>query len=130
MTKVFADTFYWVALANPDDSSYAAASAVDASLAGVLVYTTDEVLVEFMTFYSADPWLRRRAATTVRRLLTNPKIRVIPQSRESFLAGMDKGYSLTDCIAMQTMRREGITEALTNDRHFGQEGFRALFRDS
>ena len=137
MTKVFADTFYWVALANPDDSSYAAATAVDAGLVGVLIDTTDEVLVEFMTFYSADPWQRGRAATTVRRLLTNPKIRVIPQSRESFLAGLDlyqarpdKGYSLTDCIAMQTMRREGITEALTNDRHFEQEGFRALFRDS
>jgi predicted nucleic acid-binding protein len=60
-----------------------------------------------------------------------------PQSRESFLAGLDlyqarpdKGYSLTDCIAMQTMRREGITTALTNDRHFEQEGYRALFRDS
>jgi predicted nucleic acid-binding protein len=26
------------------------------------------------------------------------------------------------------MRREGITEALTNDRYFEQEGFRALFR--
>jgi predicted nucleic acid-binding protein len=24
--------------------------------------------------------------------------------------------------------REGLTEALTNDRHFEQEGFRALFR--
>ncbi len=31
---------------------------------------------------------------------------------------------------MQTMRREGLTEALTNDRHFEQEGFQALFRDS
>jgi predicted nucleic acid-binding protein len=29
---------------------------------------------------------------------------------------------------MQTMRREGLTEVLTNDRHFEQEGFRALFR--
>ena len=73
----------------------------------------------------------------MRRLLTNPKIRVIPQSRESFLAGLDlyqarpdKGYSLADCIAIETVRREGITEALTNDRHFEQEGFRALFRDS
>ena len=28
----------------------------------------------------------------------------------------------------QTMRKEGITEALTNDHHFEQEGFRALFR--
>ena len=42
----------------------------------------------------------------------------------------DKGYSLTDFISMQTMRGEGIIEALTNDRHFEQEGFRALFRDS
>jgi predicted nucleic acid-binding protein len=40
----------------------------------------------------------------------------------------DKGYSLTDCISMGTMRREAITEVLTNDRHFEQEGFRALFR--
>jgi len=26
------------------------------------------------------------------------------------------------------MKREGLTEVLTNDRHFEQEGFRALFR--
>ena len=39
------------------------------------------------------------------------------------------GYSLVDCISMQTMRQQGLTEALTNDRHFEQEGFRALFRD-
>jgi uncharacterized protein len=64
-------------------------------------------------------------------------VRVIPQSRESFVSGLelyetrpDKGYSLVDCISMQTMRKEGITDALTNDRHFEQEGFRALFRDS
>jgi predicted nucleic acid-binding protein len=30
---------------------------------------------------------------------------------------------------MSTMQSEGITEVLTNDRHFEQEGFRALFRD-
>ena len=42
----------------------------------------------------------------------------------------DKGYSLTDCISMEAMRREGINQALTNDRHFEQEGFRALFRDA
>jgi predicted nucleic acid-binding protein len=28
-----------------------------------------------------------------------------------------------------TMRREGLTEVLTSDRHFEQEGFRALLRD-
>ena len=62
---------------------------------------------------------------------------MIPQTRSSLLSGMalygarpDKAYSLTDCISMQTMRREGLTDVLTNDRHFEQEGFRALFRDA
>jgi len=37
---------------------------------------------------------------------------VIPQSRESFLAGLqryraDKGYSLVDCISMQAMLAGG-----------------------
>jgi predicted nucleic acid-binding protein len=31
---------------------------------------------------------------------------------------------------MQAMRKARLTEVLTNDRHFEQEGFRALFRDS
>ena len=31
---------------------------------------------------------------------------------------------------METLRHEGLTETLTNDRHFEQVGFRALFRDS
>jgi predicted nucleic acid-binding protein len=72
----------------------------------------------------------------VREILSDPAVHIIPQSHESFLSGFDlyaarpdKGYSLTDCISMQTMRREGLTQALTNDRHFEQEGFRALFRE-
>jgi hypothetical protein len=36
---------------------------------------------------------------------------------------------LADCISMQTVRRECITDALTDDRHSEREGFRALFRD-
>jgi predicted nucleic acid-binding protein len=133
---VFANTFYWVALANPGDSRYQDAGALDDALANSRIFTTDEVLAEFLTFFAADPWLRKRAAETVRALLCDPDIRVIPQSRESFLAGLDlyaarpdKGYSLADCISMDAMHREGLTEVLTNDRHFEQEGFRALFRD-
>jgi predicted nucleic acid-binding protein len=69
-------------------------------------------------------------------LLKEPDVYIVAQSRESFLAGLelyrhrpDKSYSLTDCISMQTMRHHSVTNALTNDRHFEQEGFRALFRD-
>jgi len=81
--------------------------------------------------------MRRKAVMNARRILDDPGVRVVPQSRESFLSGMalyearpDKGYSLVDCISMQTMRLQGLTEVLTNDRHFEQEGFRVLFRDS
>jgi hypothetical protein len=40
----------------------------------------------------------------------------------------DRGYSLTDCISMQTMPREGLTGFLTNNRHLEQEGFRVPLR--
>lgn len=52
MRAVFADTFYWVALANPTDYRRQDAIALDKFLAGALIYTTDEILTEFMTFFS------------------------------------------------------------------------------
>lgn len=39
---------------------------------------------------------------------------------------LDKDWSLTDCISFVVMRDEGITEALTGDRHFEQARFIAL----
>lgn len=136
MSEVFADTFYWIALINPGDRYAQEVQRFDDLLSGGNVYTTEEVLVEVLTFFAADTWRRIRAVETVREILSDPAVHIIPQSHESFLSGFelyaarpDKGYSLTDCISMQTMRREGLTQALTNDRHFEQEGFRALFRE-
>jgi len=130
---VFADTFYWIALTDSTDAAHAHAHQITND-----IVTTDEVLTEYLTFFCAAPeYMRREVALAVEDILQAPSVHVIPQSRESFRAGLDlyrdrpdKGYSLTDCISMQTMRREGLTEVLTNDRHFEQEGFRALFRDS
>ena len=39
----------------------------------------------------------------------------------------DKGYSLTDCRSMLLMRQRGLTDILTHDHHFTQEGFTILF---
>ncbi len=138
MNALFADTFYWIALADFADSAHQQALTLTAARASSQIVTTDEVLAEYLTFFATAPeQMRRKAVTNAQSILEDPGVRVVPQSRESFLAGMalygsrpDKGYSLTDCISMQTMRREGLTEVLTNDRHFEQEGFRALFRDS
>jgi predicted nucleic acid-binding protein len=138
MTALFADTFYWIALADSNDSSHRRALALTKERLDAPIVTTDEVLAEYLTFFAAAPeQMRRKAVINAQRILDDPGVRVIPQSRASLLSGMalyearpDKGYSLVDCISMQTMRQEGLTEALTNDRHFEQEGFRALFRDS
>ncbi len=137
MKPVFADTFYWIALPNPGDLHAEVALRYDDLLSGGHVITTEEVLSELLTFFAGDSWLRNGAVETVRELLSDNAVRIIPQSHESFLLGFDlfanrpdKGYSLTDCISMETMRRERLTDILTNDKHFDQEGFRALFREA
>ena len=138
MTALFADTFYWIALVDLADSAHQRALALTSERADSTIVTTDEVLAEYLTFFATAPeQMRRKAVTNVQHILEDPGVQVVPQSRESFLSGIalyearpDKGYSLTDCISMQTMRNKGLIEALTNDRHFEQEGFRALFRDS
>ncbi len=138
MRAIFADTFYWIALADTADSAHRRALELTWKLPNVPILTTDEVLAEYLTFFAtAHERMRRKAVINAERILDNPDVRVIPQSHESFLSGMalygarpDKGYSLVDCISMATMLREGLTEILTNDRHFEQEGFRALFRDA
>jgi uncharacterized protein len=131
----FADTFYWIALTNRRDAAHRKVLEFTTTLGRRAVITTDEVLTEFLAYCASDQTLRREAGLAVRHLMDDPDIRIVPQGRTSFLDGLtlynarpDKGYSLTDCISMQTMRREGLTDALTNDRHFEQEGFRALFR--
>ncbi len=69
----------------------------------------------------------------VRAILDSPNVKVLPQTRDSFLRGvafyeqrLDKQYNLTDCVSMNAMRSESVTQILTNDRHFEQEGFDIL----
>ena len=61
-------------------------------------------------------------------------IQIFPATPESFAEGLmlysqrlDKDWSLTDCISFVLMKREGVFEALTEDRHFRQAGFTPLF---
>jgi uncharacterized protein len=124
-----------IALAHPRDQWRPRVLTFSRSLVNYHLYTVDEVLAEFLTACSTSgAAIRRHAARTVRDALSNRQWTVLPQSRSSLLDALtlyearpDKEYSLTDCIAMQTMRREGLTEVLTNDHHFIQEGFHILF---
>jgi len=136
MRRFFVDTFYWIALFSRRDRWHVRVAAFDATLdATDHLYTTDEVFTEFLAYYSlATPRLRTRAARYVQALLDTLGLTVLPQTRTGFLQALalylarpDKHYSLTDCASMQVMRREELTEVLTNDRHFTQEGFQILF---
>ncbi|MFI5458621.1 MAG: type II toxin-antitoxin system VapC family toxin [Isosphaerales bacterium] len=134
MRRVFADTLYWVAITHRKDQWHQAAVKISRTLAGCHLVTSDEVLTEFLAaFCEAGPILRHRAAILVRNLHKKPTVTVHPQSRDTFLTGLtlyearpDKGYSLTDCISMKTMRQDGITDILTHDNHFTQEGLTIL----
>ena len=133
---VFADAGYWIALFLPGDDWHDAALEATTSLPDARIVTTEEVLTEFLTFFAGFSTSTRRAAVeVVEGLLGDPDVEVLPQSHQSFLNGLalyqrrpDKQYSLQDCISFASMREHGLSEALTPDKHFHQEGFIVLMR--
>ena len=136
MRVVFADTLYFLALINPQDPWRSQATKAEAIVRETRIVTTEAVLLEIMNFTAGyGPNLRKAVASFVRDILQDNEVEVIPHTRDLFLKGLglyesrpDKGYSLTDCISMVVMRELKISDALTHDRHFTQEGFTVLLR--
>ena len=133
MKEVFADTLYWIAIAHPKDQWKAPALEAKRKLGDVIIVTTDEVLTEFVNALSKGADLRAAAVRIVRTILKNTNVKVVSQTRDGFLKGLeryenrpDKDYSLTDCISMNVLESVGIRKVLTNDHHFDQEGFTVL----
>jgi predicted nucleic acid-binding protein len=135
VSEIFADSFYWIALANPADAWHQTATKFSQTNIEAMLVTTDEVLGEFLNYFSAAGERKRGVvANMFEETMSHPRVLVIPQTRESLLRGFtlykaraDKGSSLTDCVSMVTMRERNIVEVLTHDHHFGQEGFTVLF---
>jgi len=131
----FADTFWWIALANPKDAWHAPVLAWEAAHRDAQFVTTEEVLSELLTWFAGSgPAGRAHASAAVRGAFTDPSTQVLPQTSADFAAALtlyearpDKDYSLTDCRSMVAMRALGVGEVLTNDHHFTQEGFTVLF---
>lgn len=108
MTAVFADTFFWIALADSKDRAHRRALAFATEWNSPIV-TTDEVLVEYLTFFAtAYERIRRKAIAHARRILDQPGIRVIPQSRDGiryFPAWLFTNLARTKNTASQTAFR-------------------------
>ena len=133
MKAVFADTSFFLASLNPDDSLHDRAIAVSRELEITRV-TTAFVLLEVANAMRR-PGQRTRFVEFRTRLAAHPLARIVPVSAKLLERGhnlyasrADKHWSLTDCTSFIVMSDLGIADALTHDRDFEQAGFTALLR--
>jgi hypothetical protein len=131
MRRVFADTFYFIALLSPNDQAHRTAVEFSDGYDGRMV-TTDWIITE-MADGMAAPASRQKFISFLDMLRADPDVFIAPLDKDLQEEGLklyrerpDKSWSLTDCISFVVMRREGLIEALTGDRHFEQAGFVAL----
>jgi hypothetical protein len=131
VNRVFADTHFFITLLNARDEAHARAVRIESGPRLYLV-TTRWVLAEVADAMAA-PAYRTRAARFLALAKSNPWLGILDASDALFEQGCDiyskrpdKEWSLTDCISFVAMANEGLTEALTGDRHFEQAGFKTL----
>jgi uncharacterized protein len=125
---VFVDTFYWIARINPRDRWHRKAVELSSSLKDTRLITSESVLIELLNYFSGyGPEMRLAVAQIVRKIMADENIMLWSYGFEEgltlFETRLDKGYSMTDCMSMRIMRLFKVTEVLTHDRHFAQEGF-------
>jgi predicted nucleic acid-binding protein len=100
----------------------------------VRLITTEAVLVEVLTRLSKlGPHFRSGTSDFVLRLRDDPRLTILPQTHALFDAGLtlfrarlDKNYSMPDCMSMVVCSDRGITQVLTADHDFEQEGLTIL----
>ena len=134
MRTIFADTHYLIAISHQQDQWHSKAKEISKDLQPFHLVTTETVLLEMLNFFAEySPFVRQSAAHFAWHILAESEAEVVLHTHDAFLTGLelyskrlDKGYSLTDCISMNVMRERGISEILTHDHHFAQEGFTIL----
>jgi uncharacterized protein len=115
------------------DRWHARAVALSRQPPGPLV-TTEWVLTEVGDAVSL-PGARQKFSRLLELLRAQPDVEIVPSTSDLFRRGTalfavrpDKEWSLTDCIWFVVMNERAISDALTNDHHFEQGGFRILLK--
>ena len=134
MRTIFVDTLYWIALFNPKDQWHQVVTQTRRTLGPFRGITTTSVLTEVANYFSAfGPDARKAVIENIRDIMGDSSVETVPEQELLFdsaltlyEARLDKQYSLTDCISMVLMRERNVSEVLTHDRHFAQEGFLVL----
>jgi predicted nucleic acid-binding protein len=133
MTAVFLDTVGLLALWDIADQWHAAAEIAFQQLRAnrTPLITTSFVLLECGN--SASRRSYRLEADQLRRLLESRNELIVPTADDWQLAwemyrrGDADQAGIVDCTSIVIMRRLGLKEAFTNDRHFAMAGMITLF---
>ncbi len=133
MKAVFLDTVGMIAVWDETDQWHAQAETAYALLfsQGRKVATTPLVLYECGNASARRTY--RPDVCELRRTLLQEGLLIEPTSQEiedawlAYERGEAGQAGIVDQVSFQVMRRLGITEALTNDRHFQAAGFVTLF---
>ncbi len=132
---LFLDTSGWLAAISRREAAHerARAAYTDQVLGGGMLVTTALVLAEMHVLL-----LKLAGRAVALRFLdgvaADPTHEVVDVDRDLRLAGIerwlrrfdDQGFSLTDGVSFEVMRRRKLRRALALDRHFAAAGFEVL----
>ena len=131
---IFLDTSGLLILADTADKRHSAALEL-CHVAGFLL-THNYVLCEFVALAHARRLPSRKSLEFLLNLQKDPMVNKHWVDEDLHAAGMlllrrrkDKQYSLCDAVSFVLMKDKGLSEALTTDHHFEQEGFIRLLKD-
>jgi hypothetical protein len=133
MNPILLDTVGLVALWNVADQWH---SAADQAFAQLLARRRPMVTTTFVLLECGNTAARKPFRSKVCQLRTTLEQRnelIVPteddwkQAWADYEQGIAGDASIVDHVSFVVMRRLGITEAFTNDRHFQAAGFTTLF---
>lgn len=109
--------------------------AVGSYMSATVRVTHNYVLSEFVPLASVRGIPRPKALEFLTDLQSNPDVTVVwvdetlhDEALKLLNARLDKSYSLCDAVSFLLMRSWKLTDALTTDHHFEQEGFIRLLK--
>lgn len=138
MNEIFVDTSGWGHLFDVTQAHHLLAASIyrDARQQKRPFVTTNYILTELVALMLTPLLLPHQTIVAcIDGLKTSSSLRMLhidantdSQAWRLFKERSDKTWSLVDCASFATMRRLGITEALTTDHHFEQAGFIRLLK--
>lgn len=127
MSEVFADSGALFSVVAKNDLEHKKAASYFTSAKDTFI-TTDYIFDEFITLTRMK--ISHDIAVEIGEKIREGLIRLVDissQDRETaweyFKKHQDKTYSFTDCTSFCIMKRLGIQQAFTFDKHFVQAGF-------